>query len=277
MNFLFLAGFLACMSLGAQNAIYVGQQELPRITLFERSKIAALESIASSIAFLWIGAPRWAHIIVPSLGTFALGPSVVKGLMFKRKIALLQVPRVYDPKDFTDPLLYVTMFAHPFDKDTFLTSGATLWNTYNQLDDEQKQQFAQGLLRDLDYTSRDEGLQAVTQAKNYRKAQLEDLKKYSDIQERLQGLLSSSDEVSKKNDQLFYADTAVIKEKVQELIDSGSYCQPVFFDTHTKRITQASVSSWYADDFVYYYASWYGFELLQAYGRLLALQKIWQA
>lgn len=277
MKHIFLAGLLGFSTLFCQEETLVGWQELPRITLFERGKVAVLESIATSIACLLMKAPRWAHVIMPSIGTCALGPSVVRGLIFKRKLALLQMPHIYDRNNFTDPLLYVNLFVHPLDEHTQLSSGASIWRAYNNLDDHRKILFAQGLVQMLDYDSAEEALKAVTQAKQYRQRQLHDLKKYSDIEEHLYATLSGIDRCVYSDDQFFMIDSGLLEDRCETVIDSGMYRQQVSFDTATKRITKTAVSSWYEDDYVYYYASWYGFELLQAYSRLLALERIWQS
>ncbi len=278
MNYMFLTVLLGFSTLfGEESTCVVGWQELPRISLFDRGKAFALESLASSLVFLWMGTPRWTHALLPSLGVCALGPSVVRGLILKKKMEQLRKPRFYDPHNFTDPVLYVTCFLHPLDHHSVLTSAASIVGAFNDLDEAQKKVFAQGLLCDLDYASCQEALCAVSLAKNYRRLQLQDLKQYSDIEDRLHDIVSSLGAVSKQYDQWFYVDPLILQKGIEDVLDSGVFRQEISFNSTTKRLSKLPVSGWYEDDFVYYYASWYGFELLQAYGRLLALEQVWQS
>ena len=105
---------------------------------------------------------------------------------------------------------------------------------------------------------------------------LHDIKQYSDIEERLHRIIYFQlDDFRSQTEHLLVSEPEDLERFVQQIIDSGTYCQPVIMNTLTKYVHIESVSPWYEDDFVYYHASWYGFELLKAYSRLLALERIW--
>ncbi len=282
MKQLFLSLCLVSSFLGASDQI-VGWQEFPRTTMTEKCIVTVMQSLSASIGFYAMGkydknikVPGWMHAVSPTVGACALGPTLVRGWRFKSKIAASKIPKMYDPQNLTDPLLYVNTIAHPFNPDVLIISGAGLWKAFQAVDAEQQVVFAKTLLKNFDYDSVEWALRSVREAKKQIEQALHDIKKYSDIEDRLNRIIDfQQHKAITRTEHMLGVEPEELEGFVQQILDSGTYCQQVTINSITREVTTQDLSqTWHEDDFVYYYASWYAFELLKSYSRLLAFEKI---
>lgn len=274
--------------LSCQASDVVGWQEFPRVTIADKCLMVALQSLSASMSLYFIDLdlkktawlhdinPLVFHGITPSIGALSLCPSLITGFKFKRKADALKIQKIYDSKIFTDPLLYVNAFEHPFNSKILIVSGAGLWKAYTAIETEMQPEFACRLFKSLDYDSVEWALRSTREAKKQVEKALQDLKKYSDIEDRLNRVIYFQEQKPVlRFDHLLKAEPEDLEVFVEQILDSGTYCQEVTIHTLTKQVSMQEAPTWYGDDFVYHYASRYGFELLKTYSRLLALEKIW--
>jgi hypothetical protein len=289
MKNLFLSLLVTSGVLAATSQEAVGWQEFPRTTLTEKCISAALQSVSSTIFLYYLNAglknntntqnikvPFWMYAANPTIGACSLMPTILRGFSFKRKIADLKKVKLYDPKNRMDPLLYINTVVHALTPEKHLSSGAQLWKAYSALEPQEQTLFAQKLLTTLEYSSVDWALRAVREAKKQTEQALQDVKKYSDIEDRLNRIIDFQNHTQvTRTEHMLTTDLQVVEEYIEQILDGGTYCQQVTIDTLTRAVsTQDLTKTWHDDDFIYYYASWYAFELLKRYSLLLAFEKI---